>query len=60
MSIFHYDEKVAISNTKDLEDYLKKNNLYRKRAPKLALISGIHDPYSGNKEYLDENHKRIP
>lgn len=50
---FHIDEKVAFNDIKSYEDYLKKNNFYKEGAPKVALISGIHDPFSGNKQYLD-------
>lgn len=50
---FHIDEKVAFNDIRSYEDYLKKNNFYKEGAPKVALISGIHDPFSGNKQYLD-------
>ncbi|MFV0304166.1 MAG: cobaltochelatase subunit CobN [Moheibacter sp.] len=50
---FHLDEKVTFNDIKAYEDYLKKNNLYKEGAPKVAIISGIHDPFSGNKQYLD-------
>jgi len=34
-------------------DYLKKNNLYQEGKPKIAIVSGIHDPFSGNKAHID-------
>jgi len=50
---FHIDENVAFEDVKSYENYLKKNKFYKDGAKKIALISGIHDPFSGNKQYLD-------
>ena len=50
---FHIDEEVAFSDIKAYEDYLKKNNLYQEGKPKIAIVSGIHDPFSGNKAHID-------
>lgn len=52
-AIFHLDEKVAFENVANYESYLKENGWYRDGANKVAIIAGIHDPFSGNKDHLD-------
>lgn len=50
---FHLNEEVAFSNIHSYERYLKENNFYKEGAKKIAVIAGIHDPYSGDKQFLD-------
>lgn len=52
-AFFHLDENVAFTDIKEYEAYLKKQGFYKESADKVALIAGIHDPFSGNKEHLD-------
>lgn len=50
---FHIAENTVFKDLQSYENYLKKNNLYLENAPKVAMIAGIHDPFSGDKSYLD-------
>lgn len=52
-AFFHIDEHVSFQNREEYEVYLKKLGLYREGAGRVAVFSGIHDPFSGNKEHLD-------
>ena len=37
----------------EYENYLKTNGFHKDNGAKVAIIAGIHDPFSGNKEHLD-------
>ncbi|MCO5248895.1 MAG: cobaltochelatase subunit CobN [Chitinophagales bacterium] len=50
---FHIDEKVAFDNISAYESYLKQKGLYIEGAKRIAMVAGIHDPYSGDKQFLD-------
>jgi len=52
-AFFHIDENVSFEEVGEYEAYLKKQGFYREGAGKVAIIAGIHDPFSGNKEHLD-------
>lgn len=52
-AFFHVDENVSFEDMNEYEAYLKKQGFYKERADKVAILSGIHDPFSGNKEHLD-------
>lgn len=52
-AFFHLDEEVSFTSAGDYETYLKKLGQYKDGAGKVAVIAGIHDPFSGNKEHLD-------
>lgn len=51
--LYHIDEDIAFTNINDYENYLKKNNFYKEGAPKIAILGGLNDPYSGNRDNLD-------
>ena len=52
-AFFHVDEQVSFENIDDYETYLRKLNCYTEGAGRIAVVAGIHDPFSGNKEHLD-------
>lgn len=52
-AFFHIDENVSFEEVSEYEAYLKKQGFYKEGADKVAIIAGIHDPFSGNKEHLD-------
>lgn len=52
-AFFHIDENVSFEEVNEYEAYLKKQAFYKDGADKVAIIAGIHDPFSGNKEHLD-------
>lgn len=52
-ALFHIDENVSFEEVNDYEAYLKTQGFYKEEAEKVAIVAGIHDPFSGNKEHLD-------
>lgn len=52
-ALFHVDETVAFTDVAEYENYLKTNGFHKDNGAKVAIIAGIHDPFSGNKEHLD-------
>lgn len=52
-AFFHLDENIALESVSEYESYIKKQGFYREGAPKVAIVAGIHEPFSGNKEHLD-------
>ena len=51
--IYHIDEEVSFSNVQDYENYLKEKGFYKQHAPKVAILGGMNDPFSGNKDNTD-------
>ncbi|MDR1371482.1 MAG: cobaltochelatase subunit CobN, partial [Dysgonamonadaceae bacterium] len=51
--LYHLDENVSLSELEEYEAYLKKNGFYRENAPKVAILGGMNDPFSGNKDNVD-------
>jgi cobaltochelatase CobN len=51
--LYHINEDIAFKNINEYENYLKKNNFYKEGAPKIAILGGLNDPYSGNRDNLD-------
>ncbi len=50
---FHIDENLAFTEIDEFEQYLKSINSYDINAKRVAILSGIHDPFSGNKAHID-------
>ncbi|MGM5631907.1 cobaltochelatase subunit CobN [Apibacter raozihei] len=50
---YHLDEYLSFKTINEYESYLKKNNFFKENANKIAIIGGLNDPYSGNRENLD-------
>ncbi|MEB3005238.1 cobaltochelatase subunit CobN [Capnocytophaga sp. G2] len=50
---FHLDDELSFNNLQTYEEYLKKNNYYKENAPRIAVVSGLHEPFGGNKEHLN-------
>ncbi|QII72983.1 cobaltochelatase subunit CobN [Apibacter sp. B2966] len=51
--LYHLDEDLAFKNVSEYENYLKKNYFYIEGAPKVVILGGLNDPYSGNRDNLD-------
>lgn len=51
--LYHLDDNVSFTAVRDYEDYLRKNNFYQEGAPKVAIVGGLNDPFSGNRENID-------
>ncbi len=51
--LYHLDEEVAFEQVSDYETYLKQHHFYKEGAPKVAILGGMNDPFSGNKDNID-------
>ncbi|WP_029902611.1 cobaltochelatase subunit CobN [Prevotella sp. 10(H)] len=51
--LYHLDENLSFKTVTEYEDYLKQNNFYKENAPKVAIVGGLNDPFSGNRENID-------
>jgi cobaltochelatase CobN len=51
--LYHLNEDVSFSEIDEYEKYLKQNDFYKECAPKVAIIGGMNDPFSGNKDNVD-------
>jgi cobaltochelatase CobN len=51
--LYHLNEDISFSEVDKYEKYLKQNNFYKENAPKIVLIGGMNDPFSGNKDNVD-------
>lgn len=50
---YHLDENVWFENVEDYEKYLQKNKFYVSGGAKVAIVGGLNDPFSGNRENID-------
>ncbi|MDR1780099.1 MAG: cobaltochelatase subunit CobN [Tannerella sp.] len=51
--LYHLSENTVFKKVDDYEAYLKQNGFYRENAPKIAIIGGLNDPFSGNRDNTD-------
>jgi cobaltochelatase CobN len=51
--LYHLDENVWFEEVRLYENYLKNHNFYMEGGAKIAIIGGLNDPFSGNKENMD-------
>lgn len=51
--LYHLDESVWFETVELYEKYLKDKGLYIDDGPKIAIVGGLNDPFSGNRENLD-------
>ncbi|WP_019541145.1 cobaltochelatase subunit CobN [Proteiniphilum acetatigenes] len=51
--LYHLDDNMWFDNVPDYEAYLKENNFYTEGGAKVAIVGGLNDPFSGNRENLD-------
>lgn len=51
--LFHLDENLSFSTVAEYEAYLKKINVYKEGAPRIAMVGGFNDPFSGNRDNID-------
>lgn len=51
--LYHLDENVSFNTVAEYETYLKKQNIYKEGAPKVAIVGGLNDPFSGNRDNID-------
>lgn len=51
--LYHLDDNVSFTSVSDYESYLKQHNFYKEGGAKIAIIGGLNDPFSGNRENID-------
>jgi cobaltochelatase CobN len=51
--LFHLDENLTFKTVKEYEAHLQKIHSYKAGAPKIAMVGGLNDPFSGNRENID-------
>jgi cobaltochelatase CobN len=51
--LFHLDESVSFKSVDAYEAYLKSIFSYTEDAPKVAIVGGLNDPFSGNRANVD-------
>ncbi|MDR1200273.1 MAG: cobaltochelatase subunit CobN [Tannerellaceae bacterium] len=51
--LYHLNENVSFRQVDEYEQYLKQQNCYKEGAPKVAIIGGLNDPFSGNRDNID-------
>lgn len=51
--LFHLDENIWFDKVEAYEDYLKKKNFYVQGGAKVAIVGGLNNPFSGNRENID-------
>jgi cobaltochelatase CobN len=52
-ALYHLDESLAFEQVGEYEAYLREQGFYKEGAPKVAIIGGLNDPFSGNKGEVD-------
>jgi cobaltochelatase CobN len=51
--LYHIDDTQAFATVAEYESYLKKNGFYKEGAPRVAMVCGMNDPFSGNRDNID-------
>lgn len=51
--LFHLDDEMAFNTVNEYEAYLKQKGFYKEGAPKVAIVGGLNDPFSGNRDNID-------
>ncbi|MDR1682745.1 MAG: cobaltochelatase subunit CobN, partial [Candidatus Symbiothrix sp.] len=51
--LYHLDENIWFDKVDAYENYLKNNHFYTENAPKIAIVGGLNDPFSGNRANID-------
>ncbi|PXV63200.1 cobaltochelatase CobN [Dysgonomonas alginatilytica] len=51
--LYHLDENMSFKTVAEYEAYLKKLNIFKEGAPKVAVVGGLNDPFSGNRDNID-------
>jgi cobaltochelatase CobN len=51
--IYHLDEEKYFVDVHSYEAYLRNIGTYHEGAPKIAIVGGMNDPFSGNRDNID-------
>ncbi len=51
--LYHLDEEKYFSSVKEYEAYLRKQNVFKENAHRIAVVGGFNSPFSGNRDNID-------
>jgi cobaltochelatase CobN len=51
--LYHLNADLYFKDVASYEEYLKMNSFFKENAPRIAIIGGLNDPFSGNRDNLD-------
>lgn len=51
--IYHLDEERTFATVAEYEKYLQDKKQFNPAAPKVAMVGGFNDPFSGNRDNID-------
>lgn len=51
--LYHLDEDRSFGTVNEYEKYLREHGFYQEGAPKIAVVGGLNDPFSGNRANID-------
>ena len=51
--LYYLDEELAFKTVADFEGYVREHGFYQEGKPRVAIVGGLNDPFSGNRENID-------
>lgn len=51
--LYHLDEELSFKTVEAYESYLREHNFYQEGKPKVMILGGLNDPFSGNRANID-------
>lgn len=51
--LYHLNDELSFGTVPGYEKYLREQGAYREGAPKVAIVGGMNDPFSGNRANID-------
>ena len=51
--LYHLDDSKSFKTVAEFEKYLKENGLFNENGTKVAMVGGLNDPFSGNRDNID-------
>lgn len=51
--LYHLDEELSFKTVAAYETYLRQQNIYLEGKPKIMIMGGLNDPFSGNRDNID-------
>ena len=51
--LYYLDEELAFKTVAEFEGYVREHGFYQEGKPRVAIVDGLNDPFSGNRENID-------
>jgi cobaltochelatase CobN len=51
--LYHLDDELSFATVQEYETYLRDKKIFKTDAPKIAMVGGFNDPFSGNRDNID-------